>query len=75
MRHKTKGSNPDVAVDDLFFRKTAHSDRLLGRLADERQWNATVGLVNVGPDVALSDVRTVPPSTRCAAARWARLGL
>jgi hypothetical protein len=32
MRHKAKGSNPDVAVDDLFFRKTAHSDRLLARL-------------------------------------------
>ena len=49
--------------------------RGLGRLADERQWNATVRLVNVGPNVALSDVRTVLPYTRSAAARWARLGL
>jgi hypothetical protein len=30
-------------------------------------------LVDVGPDVALSDVRTVLPYTRSAAARWARL--
>ena len=29
MRHEAQGSNPDVAVDDLFFRKIAHSDRLL----------------------------------------------
>ena len=31
MRHKAKGSNPDVAIDDFFFRKPAHSDRLLVR--------------------------------------------